>query len=148
MELKSFIRTLKMQRGRYSKNPNAAAEKKTIENLAEKIGGKLEAIAQLKEAGEDDLKDYIKGVFGIKTVVSDVEPTPTTDTEVEEVEVVDENSVTGEKKKVGRPKKEEKQYEEKNDQRYPLLFYGSWYAGRMRQQLHSTGSKRGRQRSK
>ena len=27
MELKSFIRTLKMQRGRYAKNPNAEAKK-------------------------------------------------------------------------------------------------------------------------
>ena len=107
MELKSFIRTLKMQRGRYAKNPNAEAEKKTIENLAEKIGGKLEAIAQLKEAGEDELKDYIKGVFGVKTTVAEMEPAPTTDTE--EVEVVDETSVTGKKKKVGRPKKEDKQ---------------------------------------
>ena len=108
MELKSFIRTLKMQRGRYAKNPNAEAEKKTIENLAEKIGGKLEAIAQLKEAGEDELKDYIKGVFGVKTIVDEMEPAPTTDTE--EVEVVDETLVTGGKKKVGRPKKEDKQY--------------------------------------
>ena len=108
MELKSFIRTLKMQRGRYAKNPNAEAEKKTIENLAEKIGGKLEAIAQLKEAGENELKDYIKGVFGAKTIVDEMEPASTTDTE--EVEVVDETSVTGKKKKVGRPKKEDKQY--------------------------------------
>lgn len=100
MELKSFIRTLKMQRGRYAKNPNAESEKKTIENLTEKIGGKLEAIAQLKKAGEDELKDYIKGVLGIKTVISEVTPA-SADTE---------GSVTGEKKKVGRPKKADKQY--------------------------------------
>ena len=110
MELKSFIRTLKMQRGRYAKNPNAEAEKKTIENLTEKIGGRLEAIAQLTEAGEGELKDYIKDVFGVETNITEVAPESTTDTDVDEVEVVDEDSVTGEKKKVGRPKKDAKQY--------------------------------------
>lgn len=104
MELKSFIRTLKMQRGRYTKNPNAEAEKKTIENLAEKIGGKLEAIAQLKEAGEEELKSYIKDVLGIKTVVANVEDTDTN------VEKTTDASSTIEKKKVGRPKKDDKQY--------------------------------------
>ena len=41
----------------------------------------------------------------------------------------------------GNEKKEEVLYEEKNDQRDSLLLYGSRYAGRMRQQLCSTGSK-------
>ena len=41
----------------------------------------------------------------------------------------------------GNEEKEEKQYEEKNDQRYPLLFYGSWYAGRMRQQARQAAKR-------
>ena len=102
MELKSFIRTLKMQRGRYAKNPNAEAEKKTIETLTEKMGGKLEAIAQLKEAGENALMDYVKGVLSVTYAV---EPTHTT-TDVEKGGVTKTPEC---EKKVSLPKKEEKQ---------------------------------------
>lgn len=65
MELKKFISTLKGFRTRFTNKPNAELEKKSVESLAEKFGGKLEAIASLKESGENELKDYLKGVLGI-----------------------------------------------------------------------------------
>lgn len=70
MELKKFISTLKGFRTRFTNNPNADLEKKSVESLAEKFGGKLEAIASLKESGEEDLKSYLKNVLGIPTVVT------------------------------------------------------------------------------
>ena len=82
MEAKVFIRTLKSIRTRYSKKPNAEAEKKSIMKLVENIGGKLEAIATLNENGLDDLKDYIKGIMGVAKVVAkpNVEPRSETPT--------------------------------------------------------------------
>lgn len=71
MEAKVFFRTLKSIRTRYSKKPNAEAEKKSVLSLVENFGGKLEAIATLKENGLDDLKTYVKGMFGIETVKAD-----------------------------------------------------------------------------
>lgn len=68
METKSLVRVLKMQRGRYSKNPNAEAEKKVIEGIIEKNGGKLEVVAALNEAGEKELVEYVKSVMGIVKV--------------------------------------------------------------------------------
>ena len=74
MEAKVFIRTLKSIRTRYSKKPNAEAEKKSVMTLVEKLGGKLEAIATLKENGLDELKDYVKSMFGVAKVEADPEP--------------------------------------------------------------------------
>ena len=95
MEPKVFIRTLKMTRGRYTKKQNADAEKKTIEKMVENEGGKLSVIAMLNEAGETELKDYVKSVLGITSVVESktAEVTP----------------------KVGRPKNAEKEYGRSSD---------------------------------
>lgn len=68
MEAKKFISTLKGFRTRFTNKPNAELEKKSVESLAEKFGGKLEAIASLNEAGETDLKDYFKKTLGTLTV--------------------------------------------------------------------------------
>lgn len=68
METKKFISTLKGLRTKFTNKPNAEAEKKQVENLAEKFGGKLEVIATLKENGQDDLKDYFKKVMGLETI--------------------------------------------------------------------------------
>lgn len=87
MELKKFISTLKGFRTRFTNKPNLELEKKSVESLAEKFGGKLEAIASLKEAGENELKDYLKRVLGLTSV------TPTEDTQETKSE---------EKKSVGR----------------------------------------------
>ena len=65
METKKFISTLKGFRTRFTNKPNVELEKKSVESLAEKFGGKLEAIASLNEAGENELKDYLKGILGI-----------------------------------------------------------------------------------
>lgn len=92
MELKKLIQAIKMQRGRYAKNPDAAKEKGTIEKIVEKFGGKLEVIAQLKEVKEEDILNYVMKVLGIVKVKAD-----------ESAETPAEAS----KKKVGRPKKEE-----------------------------------------
>lgn len=87
MELKKFISTLKGFRTRFTNKPNLELEKKSVESLAEKFGGKLEAIASLKEAGENELKDYLKRVLGLTSV------TPTEGTQETKSE---------EKKSVGR----------------------------------------------
>lgn len=84
MEAKVFFRTLKSIRTRYSKKPNPEAEKKSVCALVENFGGKLEAIATLKENGLDELKAYVKGMFGIETVKADdskVEEAPVTKSE-------------------------------------------------------------------
>lgn len=65
METKKFISTLKGFKTRFSNKPNAELEKKSVESLAEKFGGKLEAIASLNEAGETDLKEYLKRALGV-----------------------------------------------------------------------------------
>lgn len=78
MELKKFISTLKGFRTRFTNKPNAELEKKSAENLVEKFGGKLEAIASLKEAGENELKDYLKRTLGI-SYPSSTEIAPTSD---------------------------------------------------------------------
>lgn len=67
MEAKKFISTLKGFRTRFTNKPNVELEKKQVEGLAEKFGGRLEAIACLNEAGEITLKDYMKGVLGVVT---------------------------------------------------------------------------------
>lgn len=77
MELKKFISTLKGCRTRFTNKPNAELEKKSVENLAEKFGGKLEAIASLKEAGEIELKDYLKRVLGISNTTPNSAPVET-----------------------------------------------------------------------
>ena len=69
MELKKFISTLKGFRTRFTNKPNAELEKKSVESLAEKFGGKLEAIASLKESGENELKDYLKKVLDISSII-------------------------------------------------------------------------------
>lgn len=101
MELKKLIQTVKMQRGRYAKNPDAAKEKGTIEKIVDKFGGKLEVIAELKAAKETEILDYIKGILGIKKVKAEA----LVETPNEEVKT--EETAETPKKKVGRPKKEE-----------------------------------------
>lgn len=78
METKKFISTLKGFRTRFTNKPNAELEKKSVESLAEKFGGKLEAIASLKESGENELKDYLKKVLGISSTTSNPAPAETT----------------------------------------------------------------------
>lgn len=73
MEAKKFISTLKGFKTRFNNKPNAELEKKSIETIVEKAGGKLEAIALINEAQIEDtvkesLKQYLKGVLGITTV--------------------------------------------------------------------------------
>lgn len=68
METKKFISTLKGFRTRFSNKPNADLEKKSVESLVEKFGGKLEAIASLNEQGNSELKGYLKRVLGINEV--------------------------------------------------------------------------------
>lgn len=73
METKKFISTLKGFRTRFTNKPNIELEKKSVETLVEKAGGKLEAIAVLNEVelpGEikESLKQYLKGVLGVTTV--------------------------------------------------------------------------------
>jgi hypothetical protein len=68
METKKFISTVKGFRTRFTNKPNADLEKKSVESTCEKVGGKLEAMAQLKEAGETELLDYVRKVFGIVRV--------------------------------------------------------------------------------
>lgn len=83
MELKKFISTLKGFRTRFTNKPNAELEKKSVESLAEKFGGKLEAIASLKESGENELKDYFKRVMSIASTTSS-EITPKEEVKSEE----------------------------------------------------------------
>lgn len=71
METKKFISTLKGLRTRFTNNPNVDLEKKMVGNLVEKVGGKLEAIAVLKEQGLDDLKGYLKNALNIIGVCDD-----------------------------------------------------------------------------
>jgi len=105
MELKKLIQTVKMQRGRYAKTPDAAKEKGTIEKIVDKFGGKLEVITELKAANETDILNYVKGVLGIKKVKAET-PVETPTTEEPKAEETSETP----KKKVGRPKKEDAEY--------------------------------------
>ena len=105
MELKKLIQVIKMQRGRYSKNPDAAKEKTTIEKLVDKYGGKLEVIAELKAANENDLLSYIKSVLGIKKVKADVSADTPISENLDETKATDKPT-----KKVGRPKKKEDEF--------------------------------------
>lgn len=70
MVLKKFISTLKGLRTRFTNKPNAELEKKMVNSLVEKMGGKLEAVACLNEQGQEELKDYMKRVLGLVTVKS------------------------------------------------------------------------------
>lgn len=72
MEAKKFISTLKGFRTRFTNKANEELEKKSVINLVEKFGGKLEAIATLKENGLDDLKDYVKKILGLVDVTPNV----------------------------------------------------------------------------
>ena len=72
MEAKKFISTLKGFRTRFTNKANEELEKKSVVNLVEKFGGKLEAIATLKENGCDELKDYVKKILGLVDVVPNV----------------------------------------------------------------------------
>lgn len=104
MEAKVFIRTLKSIRTRYSKKPNAEAEKKSVMTLVENIGGKLEAIATLNENGLDDLKNYLKGIMGVSKVVA-AEPAVDKTTEVPKVKTPiksEEETKPSDKKNVAR----------------------------------------------
>ena len=74
MEAKKFISTLKGFRTRFTNKPNEELERKSVEGLAEKFGGKLEVIALLNESGENELKDYFKRVMGVVSTVSSDEP--------------------------------------------------------------------------
>ena len=65
METKKLISTLKGFKTRFTKNPNVELEKKSVEGLAESFGGKLETLAILKEQGCEELKEYVRGVFGM-----------------------------------------------------------------------------------
>lgn len=65
METKKLISTLKGLKTRFTKNPNVELEKKSVEGLAESFGGKLETLAILKEQGCEELKEYVRGVFGM-----------------------------------------------------------------------------------
>lgn len=105
MELKKFIQTVKMQRGRYAKTPNAEKERGTIEKIVEKFGGKLEVIAELKAINETDTLNYVKDVLGIQKVKADES---TSSPAVEQKSA--ETSTEPPKKKVGRPKKKEEEY--------------------------------------
>lgn len=78
MEAKKFISTLKGFKTRFTKTPNAEVEKKSVETLAEKFGGKLEATAALKEAGENELNGYLKKVLGIIKVAPAETPSAAT----------------------------------------------------------------------
>lgn len=100
MESKVFIRTLKSIRTRYSKKPNAEAEKKSVSALIEKFGGKLEAIATLNENNLEDLKNYAKDMMGVAKVKADEESTKEV-TEPKKSESNDETP-TDKKKSIGR----------------------------------------------
>lgn len=69
MEAKKFISTVKGFRTRFTNKPNVELEKKSIETVVEKIGGKLEAIAVLKE-NDAELLSYVRRVLGISKVGS------------------------------------------------------------------------------
>lgn len=76
MEAKKFISTLKGFRTRFTNKPNAELEKKSVTNITEKFGGKLEAIATLNENNETELKDYLKKVLGLNSVKASDESKP------------------------------------------------------------------------
>lgn len=78
MEAKKFISTVKGFKTRFTNKPNVELEKKSIESVVEKMGGKLEAFTVLKE-NDEALLTYVKSVLGIKKVTPKVE---TEDTEV------------------------------------------------------------------
>lgn len=84
MDAKKFISTLKGFRTRFTNKPNAELERKSVEGLVEKFGGKLEAIATLKEQGQDDLKSYVKALLnltGVRPEEPMVEDTPVVEVE-------------------------------------------------------------------
>lgn len=94
MELKKFISVLKGFRTRFTNKPNAELERKSVETLSEKFGGKLEVIASLNESGEDDLKEYFKKVLCISAVPSNPEPVEDAP-KVEEAKVEEKPKLTG-----------------------------------------------------
>ena len=67
MEAKKFISTVKGFRTRFTNKPNVELEKKSIETVVEKMGGKLEVFTLLKES-DSELLDYVKRVMGIVKV--------------------------------------------------------------------------------
>lgn len=68
METKKFISTVKGFRTRFTNKPNVELEKKSIESMCEKMGGKLEVMAQLKENNELELLTYVRKILGIVRV--------------------------------------------------------------------------------
>ena len=68
MGTKQFISLIKGCRTRFTNHPNKDMEFKSVQTLVEKQGGKLQAIAMLNEQGQEDLKEYIKGVLGLTKV--------------------------------------------------------------------------------
>lgn len=77
MEAKKFISTIKGFRTRFTNKPNVELEKKSVESVCEKMGGKLEAMAQLKENNEMELLAYVRKVFGIVRIEEDAPKTET-----------------------------------------------------------------------
>lgn len=67
MELKKFISTLKGFRTRFTNKPNSELEKKSVESITEKFGGKNDAVTMLTEGGENELASYIERVLGAPT---------------------------------------------------------------------------------
>lgn len=75
METKKFISTVKGFRTRFGKTPNVELERKQVEGIVEKMGGKIE-VFQLLKAENPELLDYVKGVLGIVKVKPAEEPKP------------------------------------------------------------------------
>lgn len=67
MEAKKFISTVKGFKTRFGKTPNTDLEKKQIDGIVEKFGGKLEAFSLLKSENEE-LLHYVKSVLGMVKV--------------------------------------------------------------------------------
>ena len=70
METKKFISTLKGYRTKFTNNPNKEKEVLAVTSLVEKQGGKLEVISLLNEQGQEELKDYVKGILGVTKTVA------------------------------------------------------------------------------
>lgn len=64
MDTKTFIRTLKLLRGKYLKTPNVESEKKAISNLVHKYGAN--ALSDLNKSKELELITYIQEILGLK----------------------------------------------------------------------------------
>lgn len=65
--MENLTKQLGKIRAKFEKEPNAKAEKEAVESLAEKFGGKLNVIAELKKT-DNELKDYFKNIIGMPTI--------------------------------------------------------------------------------